>query len=331
MATHPHDHHPDVDSPAWRRRLLGRTVSGGFATLSTVGGRTPWARPERYGVARLEDLAYGPLPEHRLDVYRPQGPGPFPVAVYVHGGGFRSLSKSTHWPMALQFAARGFLTLCVEYRLAPHNPYPAAVQDVCLALEWAAANAEAHGGDPQRLVVAGESAGGNLALAGTLAAVSPRPEPWARRLHEAGVRPRACVPLCGILQVSDPRRFQRRKRIPFWLQDVIDNCATAYLPVDAEHPLADPLLVVEREELHAPDGWPAFFVSCGTADPILDDSRRLQAALEARGVPVEGRWYPGEVHAFQGLLWRRQARQHWRELFDFLGPLMALEPARSAG
>ena len=116
--------------------------------------------------------------------------------------------------------------------------------------------------------------------------------------------------------MSDPRRFSRRKKLPFFLQDVIQETSENYL-CGGGGPLADPLLEVEAGA-HAPDGWPAFFVPCGTADPLFDDSRRLGTALQALGADVETAWYTGEVHAFHGLIWRRKARACWNDLFEFL-------------
>ena len=111
----------------------------------------------------IRDLAYAEESrrrEHRLDVYRPkQADGPLPVVMYIHGGGFRILSKDTHWMMGLAFARRGYLVFNVGYRLAPTHPFPAAIEDSCRAFEWVVAHAARFGGDLERLVIAGESSG----------------------------------------------------------------------------------------------------------------------------------------------------------------------------
>src|SRR5690606_7801756 len=137
--------------------------------------------------------------------------GPLPTVLYVHGGAFRSLSRRTHWLMGLAFARAGFVVANVDYRLAPAHPFPAAVQDVCAAYTWWAAHAADHGGDPGRLVLAGESAGANLVTSLAICAAWRRPEPWARAVFDAGVAPRAVLPACGILQVSRAERFLERR------------------------------------------------------------------------------------------------------------------------
>ena len=182
---------------------------------------------------------------HRLDVYRPvKRDGPLPVVLYIHGGGFRILSKDTHWLMAIAFARRGYVVFNINYRLAPRHPFPAAVEDGCAALAWVVENAARFGGDADRLVLAGESAGANLATSLAVAASSPRPEPWARRVWDAGARPGAVLPACGILQVTDVDRFARRKRLSAFLRDRLHEVEDGYLP--STHPrgpardLADP-------------------------------------------------------------------------------------------
>src|SRR5690606_5988723 len=124
-------------------------------------------------------------PEHRLDVYRPaHAEGPRPVVLYVHGGGFRILSKETHWLMGLYFARRGYVVFNIGYRLAPKHPFPAALEDSADALGWVVQNAHRYGGDPTRLVLAGESAGANLVTSLTLACCYRREEPYARRVFD---------------------------------------------------------------------------------------------------------------------------------------------------
>jgi acetyl esterase len=299
-------------------------VDNAFRTLSRLGRLHPRANPTRHGVAVERDLRYGPGGrDHMLDVYRPaDASGPLPVLFYVHGGGFRILSKDTHWMMGIRFARRGYLVLNINYRLAPLHPFPAAIEDACRALVWAAANAARLGGDPARLALAGESAGANLVTSLAIAASTPRPEPWARAVYDAGIRPRAVLPACGILQVSDPGRFVRRKpKMPAYVADRIEEVSDSYLggarPGPGGFDLADPLVVLERG---APTErpLPPFFTFVGTRDPILDDTRRLHAALQRLGVPCEVQYFPGEPHAFHALAWRPSAVACWRRSLGWL-------------
>ena len=319
------------------RRRLRRTVARArikagafvvdnlFRAASAAGKLHPLADPARHGIQVMKDLPYrdGGAVEHLLDVWRPTNVAtPTPIVFYVHGGGFRFLSKDTHWIMALSFARAGYLVFNVSYRLAPRHPFPAAVQDIADAWLWMLEHAAEYGGDTSRIAVAGESAGANLAMGLTLSTCYRRSEPHARAVFDAGVVPRACLPMCGMLQVSDPARFARRRKLMRFLADRIDEVSEAYLRGHDQSTLdllelADPLRVVERGE--RPDRpLPPFFAAVGTADPILDDTRRLKAALDKVGVDNEVHYYPREPHAFHALVFRPSARDCWKRTFRFL-------------
>jgi acetyl esterase len=309
-----------------RRRLGAVLVDNLFRGAASAGRLHPLAKPERHRIEVLRDIPYrseGGQP-HKLDIYRPTDrPRPLPIVLYVHGGGFRILSKDTHWVMALAFARRGYLVFNIDYRLAPRHPFPAAPEDAAAAYAWTVANAERYGGDPGQIFLAGESAGANLITSLTIATSYERPEPWARALFDLDVRPRAVVPACGLLQVSDPARFQRRKAsIGTFVNDRISEVSSAYLDGANSHSpgaldLADPLVVLERGVAPARP-LPPFFIPVGTKDPVMDDSRRLKAALDHLGASSEIRFYDGEVHAFHAFVWRKNAQQCWKDTFTFL-------------
>jgi acetyl esterase len=180
------------------------------------------------------------------------------------------------------------------------------------------------------LVFAGESAGGNLATALTICCCYRRPEEFAQRAFATGLVPTAVVPACAPLQVTNPERLNRKRKLPRWVNDILSGMNETYIgalhdPAPGELDLADPLHVFERKDY--PDrALPGFFVPIGTRDPLLDDTRRLNRALKAMGVVCEARYYEGELHAFHALVWRRQARRCWREQLAFLA--RALEHPR---
>jgi acetyl esterase len=296
--------------PTGLDRLTGQLTKlvseGFFRALSGAARLHPASRAEAHGIEVTRDIPYrvghGAHQEfHLLDVYRPvTRPGPWPVVFYVHGGAFSILSKDTHWLMGLVFARFGYMVVNISYRLAPRHPFPAAIEDVCAAWQWLSDNGAGLGADMSRVAVAGESAGGNLVTALTLATCQRRREPWAQAAWETGLVPSATMPFCAALHKT----------------------SRAYLQ-DDEHgdtiELADPLVVFERGEgLHVDRPLPPFFAAVGTRDPLLDDTRRLQKALGALGVPCEARYYPGGIHAFHALVWDPAARRCWRDALAFL-------------
>ncbi len=311
------------------RMRVGRAVVDAAWTVLSHGWRKlPIARPERHGVTCQYDIPYTSSgnPRHLLDVYKPaEGSGPWPVVMYVHGGGFRILSKDSHWGMGLAYAKRGYVVFLVNYRLAPKHRYPAAVEDVAAALTWIVEHAHEYGGDASRLVLAGESAGANLATSLALMTSYRRDEPYAKAVFEANIRPRAVIAKCGLHQVSDPKRFSRRKRIPTFLQDRIVEVSQSYLPQEPVPngflDLADPVVFLERR-VRPERPLPPFFSSVGTADPVLDDTRRLHAALEKLGVRSEARYYRGDIHAFQAIHFLPNAKKYWKEMHGFLNEVL---------
>jgi acetyl esterase len=320
---------PPPPRPNAAQRAAGHVLAGVseafFRSISSVARLHPLAKPERHGVAVEHDLRYCASDSawHHLDVYRPvHRPGPWPVVFYVHGGAFRLLSKDTHWLMGLTFARFGYLVVNISYRLAPRHPFPAALEDTCRAWCWLADEIVRLGGDPQRVAVAGESAGGNLITGLTLAATQRRPEPYARAVFDTQMVPRAALPFCAMLEVSRPHRFRERRPLPRWVHEMLRDTSASYLQ-DSDHgatiELADPLVAFETgDKLVLDRPLPPFFAAVGTRDPLLDDTRRLQKALAAINVPCEARYYPGGIHAFHAFVWNPSARRCWRDALAFL-------------
>ncbi len=301
------------------RLLSGSVLMESFFTgISGVGRLHPRARPEQHGVRVTRNVDYGDSGRkvHQLDVYQP-ATGGGPGLLFVHGGGFRILSKDTHWIFGLAFARVGFTVFSINYRLAPAHPYPAALVDVGRAWEWVLQHAPEWDVDPERMVVAGESAVANLATALTVACCIRRPEPFAARIHGLGQVPAAAIPMCGLLQVTDVERLARRRKLGRFVADRLVDAAQCYLPSGESGTLADPLVILESES-PTERSLPPFLVSVGTRDPLLDDSRRLAAALQRRAVRCDLHIHPGQVHAFQAFATMPEARKSWRAAYGFL-------------
>jgi acetyl esterase len=304
-----------------RRKTGAAVVDGLFRGLSWAGGLHPASRAERYGIRVTRDVAYRPggRTEHLLDAYVPPGDGPHPIVMYIHGGGFRILSKEALHLVALAYARRGYLVFNINYRLAPRHPFPAAHEDAAAAYAWMIDHASEYRGDLDRLVLAGESAGANLVTSLAVFSCYRRPEPYALEVYRRNVVPKVVVAACGYLQVSDPERFSRRRKLPTFIKDRLAEVHDAYLESSTatDRALADPLLIFESDV--RPDRpLPEFYAPVGTKDPVLDDTRRLKAALDRLGTPCSASYFKGEPHAFHALLVHPNARRCWKETFEIL-------------
>jgi acetyl esterase/lipase len=135
-----------------------------FAALQIFDALVP---KDKESIKWQSDMAYGADPRQKLDIYMPrEAIGALPVVLFVHGGSWQEGNKNGYAFAGRALAAQGFMTLVMNYRLHPKDRYPAFVEDVALALRWAADNAKPLGGDPDKIFVMGHSAGGyNIAMA----------------------------------------------------------------------------------------------------------------------------------------------------------------------
>jgi triacylglycerol lipase len=208
-------------------------------------------------VVPLRDLRYGADARHRLDLFTP-GPGARPVLVFVHGGGFVGGDKTrpgVHYydNIAAWAAAQGWVGVNITYRLAPQHPFPAAREDVAAAIAWLRANIAAHGGDPERIILMGQSAGA-AHVADYLAA------------HAAAPGVAAAALVSGVYDVASyPRAATTRA---YYGDDEAALAARSALPGLAR--LSIPLLVARASD---------------EPEPFRAQAARLHAALCAARTP----------------------------------------------
>ena len=257
------------------------------------------------------------IKEHVLDIYQPKNPPEkSPVCLYIHGGGFSLLSKNTHWMAALYLARQGYTVFSIDYRLASVAPFPAAVQDTFTAADWVFKNAEKYGADNSQWIVSGESAGGNLSLGLMLASCFELSDSWAQKIFALNLPLKAVLPICGFLQVSNPQRYTQKEKLSKFIKSRILAVSKRYLQ-GKRHPLGDPLLPLESN-LVEKRPIPPIMAFVGTKDPVLDDTRRLEAALKKRNVPHEVKYVQEGIHGFHLAIWRPRAIASWQDQIQFL-------------
>ncbi len=220
-----------------------------------------------------------------LDMYIPKGQGPFPVVVYIHGGGFIAGDRGEGVVWAPYLLSWGYAVVSVDYRLAPQHPFPAAIADVQCALAWLGQHGAEYRLDPQRLALAGQSAGGHLAALAGMAneATDPAP-PWQ---PSCGQGP---FPIRAVISHSGPMDLAETLKTVDWAVEAFVGSPCTPPKVCAQ---ASPLTYV-----HA--GAPPVLLFHGSADSTVSvtNAREMKAALESAGVPLVYVEVEGAEHTF---------------------------------
>jgi acetyl esterase len=233
------------------------------------------------------------------DISVPKGAGPFPIVLYLHGGGWVAGSPQSHRKLGMQFAEQGYLTINLDYRLAPEHPFPAGLDDSIFAAEWAVANAQRWGGDASRMAIGGDSAGGNLAAA-TIVEMAARNSP---------IKFKAALLIYGLFDV--PAVIAREKDAAFGL----GMMARAYLGDKYEALVGDPR-VSPLKAVKA--GLPPLYILCGTADFLLKESHSIAEACSAAGVEYELDIVPDMPHGFIQIWMLSAAGAAQKRMFEFM-------------
>jgi acetyl esterase/lipase len=241
--------------------------------------------PEVTSVDRKIEGAAGLLDAR---IYTPKGAGPFPVVIYFHGGGWVIADKNTY-----DGGARGLsntaeaIVISVDYRRSPEAKFPAAWDDAFAAYQWAASNAGSINGDPTRLALAGESAGGNLAIATAIAA---RDHGATQPLAVIAVYP---VGQTGNMQtesyVDSADAKPLNKAMIGWFVDKLISG-----PADKSDPRLD-LINADLANL------PPVTIINAEIDPLRSDGEMLETALKEADVDVTRKVYDGVTHEFFGM------------------------------
>jgi acetyl esterase/lipase len=244
---------------------------GSVAALSTKG-------PPGLASARLE---MGSVPARRLT---PRGAQAGRAILYLHGGAYVIGGPSSHGKLAAQIGhAAQAEVFFPEYRLAPEHPFPAALEDALAAYRWLLQQNQ----PPQRIVIAGDSAGGGLALAVAMAIRDAKlPQPAALVLISPWVD----------LTLSGESHHSKRDRDPMLRASWLAACAMHYAGPKA---LDDPELSPVFGDLY---GLPPLLIQVGTEEILLSDSERLAKRAQKAGSPArlsryDGLWHDFQVHA----------------------------------
>lgn len=261
-------------------------------TLSVADARAQMAARDIPGL-RIPAVAsvvnrdmQGPNGSLPLRIYTPPGTGPFPLMVFFHGSGFVVCSLDTHDPMCRNLCAgAGCVVVSVDYRLAPEHKFPAAPDDALAATRWAVANAGALNADSSRVVVAGDSAGGNLAAVVALRARDEGGPKLAGQLLIYPVTDYHDPGWPSMTENAEGYGLTRQGMAWFWDHYLADRSQAA-------HPHACP---IKANDL---SGLPPAYVITAEYDPLRDEAEAYADALTRAGVATKMRRWDGMNHGF---------------------------------
>ena len=241
--------------------------------------------PPETGVTVKDLMVAGPLGNFPIHIYTPAGKGPFPVMVYYHGGGFVIADTKTYdaSPRALSKMANAIM-VAVDYHLAPENPFPAAPNDAYAAYLWTLAHASEINGDPARVAVGGESAGGNLA---TVVSMMARDKKVAMPVHQLLIYPVVNDDMTNASYQRHANAKPLNKAMMAWF--------FKHYGGDAKSPYALPMKAVSLK------GMPSATIIAAELDPLLSEGKAYAARLKKDGVAVAYKEYKGVTHEFFGM------------------------------
>jgi len=224
----------------------------------------------------------GTIPLH---VYVPEGKGPFPVMMYYHGGGFVIADTKVYdaSPRALAKMAKAII-VSVDYRRAPEHKFPAAPEDAYAAYTWTLQHAKEWGGDPQRVAVGGESAGGNLA---TVVSLMARDKKAQLPVHQLLVYPVVDNDMNRPSYQQNANAKPLNKPMMAWF--------FKHYGADPKSPYALPLKNAQLK------GLPPATVIGAEIDPLRDEGKAYADKLQQAGVKVDYKLYSGVTHEFFGM------------------------------
>lgn len=260
-----------------------------------------------------QDEAYGDHKKQKLDLIAPdKGEGPFPILLYVHGGGWVSGDKANFVWATKSLAAAGLLVASINYRWAPEAPFEEQIRDIVQALKWVRQNSSQHGGDPEQVFLAGDSAGAHLVSWLHMAIQQ------TELFDELGIKSplaksslSASLLFYGIYDLTTAWRLGRVMHTPI---HAVLGAQPSQIPKRAE--LASP-------RAHVQENMAPLFVCSGEKDILHQQSLSLLESLQTHAVSHQAvllsrTQYPDATHSFLNFGRRAASKRAMQEALEFI-------------
>ena len=319
-----------------KAKLINHVIVFGMQILEGIANRVAPSYVRRLGSKIDLNISIPTWDQKtaKVDIYYPKTERPesgWPVALLIHGGGFRFFSKDSHALVAYRIAELGYLTVAMDYRLTPAHPFPFGLIDVLSVYEWVTTEINKWGGNTDELVIAGESAGANFALGLTLIACGYEAPPMfpEKRQSFKWVIPKKLLLHCGYFQVSGVDKTRDLSGVHTIIRSRMRMIESNYLPKLRSSPatedwgLVDPLIILEKkasENQRLSSDFPEVFIPVGSSDPVLTDSKRLSKAIQALQGKETLHIYPNAPHALYAMPWHSEYNAIWKDIQSFLVP-----------
>jgi alpha-L-fucosidase 2 len=252
-----------------------------------------------YGAAAGEEL--------KLDLSLPDGPGPFPICLHVHGGGFVKGDKQKKFkPLFAALTEAGYAWVSINYRLAPAHKYPGSVEDLETAVRWVKAHAQEYRFDPDRIVLIGESAGGYL-------------------VNLVGAQNKEDTRVAAVVSFYGPADMNA-----MYQPEQIRPGGANYFGVTEDNQAARKLLAEASPATYVRPGLPPFLLLHGNADNRIRYRQSVDFLdrLKKAGVPSELITIEGGGHGMGG--WAKMGSDYIAQLIAWLNKTLKPEPPPSA-
>ena len=226
-----------------------------------------------------KNIAYGPAEHQRLDIYRPEKPGNYPVIIYIYGGGWNSGDKELYALVAQKLVPLGMVVVVPTYKLHPDATYPGMIDDVSAAVSWTIEHIDQYSGNPKRIILGGQSAGAQLSAMAFM-----DPSVLAKYKHSS-------AELCGYYGISGVYDINAQ----FAFEQAHGRPApvmTAVMGGQANFTATSPTHYIRTD-------LPPMLLIHGDADETvpLQMSQDFVAALQKAGVKADLHIYPGRGHS----------------------------------